>query len=109
MFMQTEGFTRDHVFAKLYNTVPEVMFGLREPDEDRYIPPTTLWERIKQVWQGPKKVKRTGELEIAIIGSVVSESTVETLKRSMGNSIPVGVLVTYVRYAGVDRRKQQCI
>lgn len=47
---------------------PNYEFAIREPTGDEvYVPPLTIWERVKQVFTGPQKVKRLGVVQVLAI------------------------------------------
>ena len=62
------------LFAALRNAAPSLVFGICEPKEEIvYVPPKTLWQRIKQAVTGPVTRNRVGEVDIAILGVVTPE------------------------------------
>jgi hypothetical protein len=92
--------TREIFLTELDKAVPRLSFGIREPRESIYAPPLTLWNRIKQVFTGPKFIERAGEVEIAIIGSGITCDERARCEVAIGCVRPIGVLVSYIEYTG---------
>jgi len=96
--------THNQILDACYAALPsglssdEVRFGIREPRDVRYIPPTSLWERIVQVFTGPKFRTRVGEVEIAIVGSDLLTSERDRIVDAVESVRPVGVAVSFVEY-----------
>ena len=76
---------------------PRLSFGVRVPQEVVCLPPLTIWQRIKQVFTGPRLVERHGEVEIAVMGYPTDEER-DRFTHDVNAVRPAGVLVTYIEY-----------
>jgi len=93
--------TKDNLLQELMAAAPHLDFALREPHEGVYIPPCTLWERIRQVFTGPRRLKRMAEVEIAVISSRdITNQERANIALAIENTCPAGVLVTVVDFYG---------
>lgn len=103
--LRTE-FTMSGILRTLYETQPVsgavrgVTFGVRATLEPVYRPPASLWERIRQVFIGPKLTSRVGEIEIAVVGTNLTVEYWDALRDAIEQIRPCGILVTWVEYHG---------
>lgn len=91
--------TRDGLLNALQQRFPELEFGVREPQGAIYVPPSTLWERVEQVFRGPKMRSRFGTVEVAVL-STDSINTIEPMPGLLYAEIME--LVNEIRPAGIE-------
>lgn len=60
--------TFNGILVELQRRFPEARIALREDrDPVRYVPPTTIWQRVKQVFTGPQTAPGYPYAEVAVI------------------------------------------
>jgi len=94
--------TKDNMLQELKAAVPYLDFALREPSEEVYIPPRTIWERIKQVFIGPRMTNRMAEVEVAVISNRgVTNEERENISLAIEDTRPAGVRVFVLDFYGI--------
>jgi hypothetical protein len=91
--------TLSDLIAVFNQAVPHLRFGVRVPGTTRFVPPTTLWARLKQVFTGPRFESRIGEVEVAVVGDV-TERDWAVLHDTVHHHVPIGVQITFISYEG---------
>lgn len=98
--------TKYSLLAAMYEARHDTMthFGIREPRECRYYPPENIWERIKQVFTGPKTRTEAGIIEVTIIRSIgardISIEERDDIANAAKETVALGIQVRFVECEG---------
>lgn len=91
--------TREKFLDILNETEPNLIFGMREPNEKIYQVPFGIIDRIKQVFTGPQMITRMGEIEIAIMSKyALTEEQKANIAITIEANKPIGTKITTLEY-----------
>lgn len=89
--------TTSGLLMALHEEFPEFQFALREPYEEVYAPPATIWERIVQLFTGPKMIKRHGIVHVSVHGQASPSQDIR-MRQIVNNLRPAHVRVEIYNY-----------
>lgn len=80
------------------------IFGVAEIEPYKeYIPPETIWDRVKQLFRGPNYIERAGEIEIAILHSVPDRVSIDEINEYLDEIIPYNIIAHALLFRGVPQ------